>query len=263
MIRKLATIGFVYIGIVLAAISSVRADETAEMVRAVSSMGHDVPSIATLRNACDADALCVARFLRDRIGAGTELVAFDPRSQKVSGWHKAKPALISVSADEGLTMVLALSRYDANAVLQTIEASPIQPTRIVLDVRSMDKEMDLDGMRRLASLFMGHKKRAFQVRYATGKNVDWRIPTPTKLISTDNLEVMVGTETDAAGEVFALLLQKHARAKIIGEQTRAGGFILEQIPVTFGWMLNVPRARVHVPEIDILNGVSPSAVLAK
>ncbi len=263
MIRKLTMIGFVFLGIVSATVSTARADEIADMARAVSSMGHDVPSIVTLRDACDADALCVARFLRDRIGEGAELVPHDPQPKKTRGWHKAQPALISVRADNGQTLVLALLRYDANEVLQTVEKSPVEPTRIVLDIRSMDKEMDLDGMRRMASLFMGHKKRAFQVRYATGKNVDWRIPTPPKLISTDNLEILVGTGTDAAGEVFAWLLQKHARAKITGAQTRARGFILEQIPVTHGWMLNVPRARVHIPEIDIQNGISPSLAMPK
>jgi len=108
---------------------------------------------------------------------------------------------------------------------------------------------------------MGHKKRAFQIRYATGKNVDWRIPTPSKLLGMDHIEVLVGPETNAAGEVFAMLLQKYVRAEIKGEPTRARGFILESIPVMHGWVLNVPRARVHIPELDIENGVSPTVVV--
>lgn len=260
MIRMLTTIGFVSIGIVLAAAGPARADEIVNMTRMVSSMGHDAPSIVTLRSACDADALCVARFLRDRIGDGAELVPQDTPVKKARGWHKAQPALTSVLADDGRTLVLVLSRYDAPAVLKVIEKLTVAPTRIVIDIRTMDKGVDMDGMRRLVSLFMGHKKRAFQIRYATGKNVDWRIPAPSILISVDQIEVLVGAETNVAGEVFAMLLQKHARAEISGEQTRARGFILESIPVMHGWMLNVPRARVYIPEIDIEGGVSPSAI---
>lgn len=263
MIRRLTTIGFVFIGIVLAAGGPVRADVIAKMTRIVSSMGHDAPSFATLRSACDADALCVAKFLRDRIGDGAELVPQDDPVKKSRGWQKAEPALTSVLTDDGRTLVLVLSRFDATAVLKVIAKLAMAPTRIVLDVRAMEEGVDMDGMRRLVSLFMGHKKRAFQIRYATGKNVDWRVPAPAKLISMDQIEVLVGTETNADGEVFAMLLQKHARAEIKGEQTRARGFILESIPVMHGWVLNVPRARVHIPEIDIQDGVSPSTTVIR
>lgn len=261
MIRRLTTIGFIFIGIVLVAGGPARADEIAKMTRMVSSMGHDAPSFATLRRACDADALCVAKFLRDRIGDGAELVPQDSPVKKSRGWQKAEPALTSVLADEGRTLVLVLSRFDATSVLKVIAELAVAPNRIVLDVRAMEEGVDMDGMRRMVSLFMGHKKRAFQIRYATGKNVDWRIPTPSKLLGMDHIEVLVGPETNAAGEVFAMLLQKHVRAEIKGEPTRARGFILESIPVMHGWVLNVPRARVHIPELDIENGVSPTVVV--
>jgi C-terminal processing protease CtpA/Prc len=261
MIRRLTKIGFVFIGIVLVAGGSARADEIAKMTRIVSSMGHDAPSFATLRRACDADAICVAKFLRDRIGDGAELVPQDSPAKKSRGWQKAEPAFTSALVDDSRTLVLVLSRFDAGAVLKVVAKLAATPTRIVLDVRAMEEGVDMDGMRRMVSLFMGHKKRAFQIRYATGKNVDWRIPIPSKLIGMDHIEVMVGPKTNADGEVFAMLLQKYARAEIKGERTLARGFILETIPVMHGWILNVPRARVHIPELDIENGVSPTVVV--
>ena len=161
MIRRLTTIGFIFIGIVLVAGGPARADEIAKMTRMVSSMGHDAPSFATLRRACDADALCVAKFLRDRIGDGAELVPQDSPVKKSRSWQKAELALTSVLADEGRTLVLVLSRFDATSVLKVIAELAVAPNRIVLDVRAMEEGVDMDGMRRMVSLFMGHKKARF------------------------------------------------------------------------------------------------------
>lgn len=261
MIRKLITFGSLFVGIVLADVRFAHADEIANMTRTISSMGYDTPSITILRNACDADALCVARFLRDRIGDGAELVPYEAPPKKSRGWKKAGPAITSVVADDGQTLVLVLRRYDNVAALKAIDQTAENLNRIVLDIRSLETDADMDAMRRLAAIFIGHQKRAFQVRYVTGKNVDWRIPTPQKMAPFNELEILVDHETNGIGEAFALLLEKHARATIKGVRTRGRGFISEQIPVTHGWVLRVPRARLHIPGIDIQEGVLPAVAL--
>jgi len=261
MIRKLLIFGFVFTGFVVSIAPTLRADEIADMTRTISSMGYDTPSITTLRNACDADALCVARFLRDRIGDGAELVPYDAPANKSRGWKKAGPAITSVTTNRGETLVLVLRRYDAVEALKAINKTAVGLNRVVLDIRNMDADTNMDAMRRMAAIFIGHRKRAFQVRYATGKNVDWRIPKPQTVAQFKALDVLVDRDTNGIGETFALLLEKHANATIKGVRTRGRGFILEQIPVTHGWALNVPRARLHIPGIDLQKGVLPAVAL--
>ena len=68
------TVLFAAVALAATAGFQAKADELSRIAAAVASAGHAVPPLASLRDACDDDALCAARFLRDRIGEGAELV---------------------------------------------------------------------------------------------------------------------------------------------------------------------------------------------
>ena len=66
--------------LVTATITAAVADDIADIASAVAAAGHDVPAPAVLKRACDQDALCAARFIRDRIGEGAAIVPAEPVS---------------------------------------------------------------------------------------------------------------------------------------------------------------------------------------
>lgn len=236
-----------------------KSDEISDLAAQVAAAGHDVPPANVLRHACDTDPLCVARFLKDRIGAGAALLPDTNVNGKSAGWN-SRPALHRVVNDMKGTLFILPARFDAKAIINAFEmadgtGAPIN--RLVLDLRDINDDKNLDGMRRVAALFTGKQDRAFRIMYSTGRAVDWTIPKPLKRLGPSKLEVWADADIDGATETLAGLLREYAGASISGEQTHNAGFMLERIAVTPGWMLLVPTGRLSVPGQDMSSGLIP------
>ncbi|MBO6520557.1 MAG: hypothetical protein JJ900_08575 [Rhodospirillales bacterium] len=235
-------------------------DDIGDLSSAVAAAGHDVPAPDVLRKACDRDALCVARFLKDRIGDGAAIVPVEPENGKSTGWSRPPPVRIVTLGADG-RLIIVLRRFDtravANAVLGAGKEDETKVSRIVLDLRQMEGDGNLDNMRRVASLFIGERARAFQLRHATGRVVDWTVPKPMLNLARTPTEVWVDGDVDADAELFAAILRKYAGAKVLGEITRARGYRLETVPVTHGWALQIPTGRLSVPGEDLTGGLIP------
>ncbi|MEQ8321733.1 MAG: S41 family peptidase [Rhodospirillales bacterium] len=234
-------------------------DEISDLAAQVAAAGHDVPPASVLRHACDTDPLCVARFLKDRIGAGAALLPDTGMPGKSAGWH-SRQALHRVVNDMNGSLFIVPARFDAKAILNALDAAdgvgmPI--ARVVLDLREINDANNLDAMRRVASLFTGKQDRAFTVEHSTGRAVDWTIPKPLRRLGTLKLEVWADADIDGATEALAALLREHAGASILGEPTHNGGFLLERLAVTPGWALQVPTGRVSIPGQDLSLGLIP------
>ncbi len=234
-------------------------DEISDLAAQVAATGHDVPPASVLRHACDTDPLCVARFLKDRIGAGAALLPDVGMTEKSAGWN-SRAAMHRIVNDMKGSLFIVPARYDANAINDDIDmavgtGAPIK--RLVLDLREINDGGNLDGMRRVASLFTGKQDRAFRIVYSTGRAVDWTIPKPKRQLGSFNLEVWVDADIDGVTEVLAALLREYSGASISGEQTHSGGFIVERLAVTPGWVLQVPTGRVSVPGQDLSSGLIP------
>jgi len=241
------------------------ADDIADIAGAVASAGHEIPAVDVLRRACDKDALCVARFLRDRIGGAAVIVPDTSEGQKPRGWARTPP-LHHVANDLKGSLFIVPVRFDAAAVARAVNAAAgegVAIRRLVLDLRQLDDAGNLDGMRRLAALFTGAQARAFRHRHIGGREVDWTIPKPAKRLGPFTLEVWTDNEIGAAAEAFGALLRLHAGARVLGETSRAGGFIMERIPVTPGWALHVPSGQVIVPGDVISDGLIPDGPLVE
>lgn len=239
-----------------AMISAAAAEDIGDIASAVAAAGHDVPSPSVLKRACDQDALCVARFLRDRIGEGAAIVPADQTDVK-SGWTRPAP-LHHVSVGTDGRMIIAPRRFDDRAIVEAVNRARRSGetfSTLVLDLRKLDKSDSTDNMRRMAALFIGKQERAFQLTYATGRAVDWTVPKPPEKLDGFRLEVWTDHEIDADAEAFAALLRKYANARVFGETSRAGGYLKTTVPVTHGWALEIPTGRISVPGVDLTEGI--------
>lgn len=239
------------------------ADDIADIAGAAAAVGHDVPAVSALRNACDTDPLCVARFLKDRIGGAAALVPQDMGAQEPRGWQQ-QPALHYVLNDTKGRLIIVPARYDVAAFAKAIEeaggdGAPVE--KLVIDVRRMDDDSNLDGMRRLAAAFIGRQNRAFHLVYSTGRAVDWTVPAPLKRLGSYTLEIWTDADIGAAEEAFAALLRIHAGATVLGEISRARGTLVQSIPVTPGWALIVPTGQLSIPGDVLTDGLIPDGPL--
>lgn len=244
------------------------ADEIDDIVRAVAAAGHDTPTPALLRDACNTDSLCAARFLRDRMGDGAQLVPATGTPQKPRGWSQ-RPALHYVLNDNRGRLIVAPARYDAaaaKAVLKALAGAPGTGAAIghvVIDVRKIDDAGNLDGMRRLAAYFTGRQDRAFSYLHSTGRAVDWTVPKPPEQVAPVTLEVWTDADIGAEAEAFAALLRVHAGARVLGTVSLARGYVVDTVPVSPGWALRVPTGRITVVGDVLTDGLIPNGTLPK
>lgn len=230
-------------------------DQVDRLVAAVEGAGHHVPPTEKLRQSCDQDLMCIARFLRDRIGEGAELVPSDGPSDSRTSWQSPSTGLMTVTRADGMH-VLVIRRYDPDAILAAVKNIP-GGAAVALDLRSYDGPDDLDAMRRTAALFTGRVPRAFGIRHFSGRLVDWTIQAQATPALDVTLQVWIGPANDAVSSLFAVLLRDHAGARLLGQQTRASDHVRTRIPVTPGWALAVPTGRLSVPGADLASGVLP------
>ena len=246
-------------GVLMASMLStpVIADDIARIVGLVDAAGHGVPDVAVLKNACDADGLCAAKFLRDRIGDSAELIPDENQPRVRSKWGSQGSAITSAEMSADATLTLQIERFDREAVLDALSNARSEPKTLVFDIRTTWPDQKLHDMRRVAGLFTGKVNRAFRLRYISGKEVDWTVPSAGTEIVPMALEVWMGPETDAVGEAFAALLRKHANARLLGKETTAHGYLFRRIPVTHGWTLRVPYVRIVRLDEEINVGLKP------
>lgn len=239
-----------------------RADDAARLTAAVAAAGYQVPPAGVIRGACDADPLCMARFLRDRIGAGAEIIPDENEDARhAPGWAGRRDAVRSVIRTADGLMILDLAAFDATAVAAAVDGAVPPPRRLALDLRAMDETDDLDAMRRVAALFIGSRDRAFRVRHSTGREIDWNLLKPLRSLSVPGVEVWIGAKTKASAEVFAMLMKLHAGARVLGAPSGGAVQLHKRVPITHGWVLLLPTGWLEVPGADLASGVTPDGPL--
>lgn len=233
--------------------ASATADEPGRLIGAVEAAGYPQPPAADIRKNCHDDLMCIARFLKDRVGPGALLVPVEESVDGRSAWGK-DGALGPVATRNGRT-VIPVPRFDAGALEKALAAVD---GKAVLDLRATVDE-DLDAMRRAASLFTGTVARAFTVHWVRGRSIDWTVQAPLQGGAARKPEIWIGRNTGPVAALFAALLHAHAGAALLGERTPADAFMTAAIPVVHGWALRVPTARLEMPGVDLAAGLMPSA----
>lgn len=240
-------------GLVLAATASAaRADEPTRLVHAVEGAGHELPPVQTLRKNCDDDMLCIARFIKDRIGDGAALVPAEDDAPGRTGWGRGRPPLGIVAEIDART-VIPVNRFDARALEEVLAAAR---GTAVLDLRATADD-DIDAMRKAVALFTGTVARAFTVRHVRGRAIDWTIQAPLQGGTFKTPEVWIGPGTGPAAALFAALMHRHAGAVLRGQATPPHAFMTEDVPVIHGWALRVPTGALEMPDADLAKGVVP------
>lgn len=234
-------------------------DKVDRLVIAVEGAGHHAPPPAKLRQACDQDLMCIARFLRDRIGEGADLVPSNGPADNRGSWQSPSADLVTIARADGV-LVLVVKRFDPDAVTAALKGVP-PGADVVLDLRTYDGPDDLDAMRRTAALFTGRVPRAFGIRHVSGRLVDWTIQAQPSSAFDMALQVWIGPANDSVSALFAVLLRDHAGARLLGGKTRASDYVRTRIPVIPGWALAVPTGRLSVPGADLSAGVVPDGVV--
>lgn len=236
------------------------ADDAMRLTAVFAAAGYQVPAASVIRRACDADALCMARFLCDRVGADAKIVPDEEDATRTTNWSsRGESAIRSIVEAADGRLILDLAAFDAAAVAASVGGSP--PVHLALDIRAMVETDDLDAMRRVAALFTGPRDRAFRVRHSTGREIDWNILKPQRPLAAAVLEVWIGPHTMAGAEVFAALMKRYAGARILGTSSGGALRLYKRIPVMHGWVLLLPTGMLEVSGIELAGGLIPDGPL--
>lgn len=197
---------------------------------------------------CDGDALCAARFLKNSIGPGAKIIPAVTGAPSRTAWG-GKDTPMRVAPDDSIGgMKIEIGEFDSVFLSNIFSRLSILPKKIVLDVRSLELSEKLGEMRRTVGLFSGRRDRAFQMIYATGRQVDWQIPKPPTLWTDIDLHVRIDAETPGNGKAFAALLKRYANANVSGPNLPKTIQLHEIVPIMHGWDMLVPSAEVRIPK---------------
>ncbi len=175
---------------------------------------------------------------------------------------KNLPSITAVQTLESGVLRLRITRFGRKAARELGEALEARKGwRILeLDLRA-HAGGDMRRMLRFTALFTGPVPRA--VRLYGARRERWLAipeahpPALRDSLARITLRLIIGPQTASSAEVFAALLKKHARARIIGTRSRGKDWLHVAIPVRQGWQLLVPHARMEVPGITLRGGLVP------
>ena len=173
--------------------------DVSALVSGVRALGYEIPEFAQMSAACDGDAMCAARFLKDSIGPGAEIVPADTSRPARTGWsNRDTPLRVAPEISTG-AIVIELARFDSSFLSTVFNRLAILPKKIILDVRGLAMSDELGELRRTVSLFTGKRDRAFRLIYPSGRQVDWQIPQPPSQWGDIDITVRVNDQTPGNG----------------------------------------------------------------
>ncbi len=217
------------------------------LLNAVEKTGHVVPPEAEIEAQCGDDIVCAARRIAETIGPSATL-AQDAPGNSALRWSQTKDFDTVADLDNGI-LYLRPDPFDASALVEAWGNRPDEVTALVLDLRRLADETNLEGMRQVAGLLAGPVSRAFRLMSQRGRGLDWSLSPARGDVRPRRLTVWIGTETPAVGTVLAELLRVHADAQVLGEPSLKGDIVRQAVPVTRGWRLLLPRGTVQLPSL--------------
>lgn len=218
------------------------------LVSGVRAIGHEVPEADRMVASCDGDAMCAARFLRDSIGPGAGILPAENTRPARTSWSDQKtPMRVIPDASSG-GVLIEIVRLDFEFLSNIFNRLAVIPKKVILDIRDLEPSEELGDVRRTVGLFTGAIDRAFRLIYATGRQVDWKIPGQTTHLREVNLIVRLGPETPGNGIAFAALLERYRGATIEGGSIPDHIRVQRVVPIMHGWEMWVPSAEVSIPD---------------
>jgi hypothetical protein len=132
------------------------------------------------------------------------------------------------------------------------------PAAVVLDLRATPPSNDFQIAARWCERFTPKGKVLFTIRKPSAKREQMFTSREDPRFA-GVLVVLVDPDTTGAPEVVAAVLRLHAKAMVIGQQTRGEAVEFTDLPLPGGKLLRVATAEVALPaEVDIFpSGVKP------
>ncbi len=224
--------------------------------------GTSLPSPASLVRLCGTSMLCAARTLAGFLGHGARLAYRRHPDTDTIRMVRSLPSIVHVERPAEGVLRVHFMRFGRAALreLETVLAASRSPVRILeMDLRDHHGGK-LRDMMRLASRFTGPVHRALALHYPDGR-VRWLdLPPPPRGTSPviPGLRIIVNHGTASSAEIFAALLRRYGRARILGNgRTRGKNWLLRSIAVTNDVVLLVPAEHVHVPGETLAGGLRP------
>lgn len=245
---KCMILGALFTGGVIAA-SNASADsvDITALVSGVRAIGYEVPEAGRIVASCDGDALCAARFLRDSVGPGAEIVPAERATPARTSWSNQRTPMRVVPDVSTGGVLIEIVRFDANFLSNIFNKLAVIPKKVILDVRDLEPAEELGEVRRTVGIFTGAVDRAFRLTYATGRDVDWKIPSQRPHLKDVVPIVRLGPETPGNGIAFAALLKRYRNAVVEGGNLPNRIQVKRTVPIMHGWEMRVPSAEVRIP----------------
>jgi len=217
------------------------------LVSGVRALGYEIPEFAQISASCDGDAMCAARFLKDSVGTGAQIVPATQSQPKRTGWRDRKAPMRIVPDPSSGAITIQFVQFDAAFLSNFLSRLAVVPQKMILDLRQLALTDELGEVRRTASLFTGKRDRAFRLTHSTGREVDWQIPQAKTAWPDEEIIIQIGAETPGNGLAFAAILKRYVGAKIKGGALPEQLFVHQIVPITHGWEMHVPSGRVTFP----------------
>lgn len=233
------------------------------LLETAAAYGLAVPdeTVRTLRAACGADALCVARRIA---AAGDGRVRLEKRRHPGTDtirWVTTRASLQRPETEGDGRGVIVLTRFGRKVEWELRDALRDRSTEsaLVLDLRT-NQGGDFGRMLRVAGLFAGARDEAlFLVDGPVQRPV--AIPAREDPVYGGRLIVLVGPRTASSAEILAALLRRYAGAELRGAPTAGKDYLLRVVPVDHDWRLLLPGERVEVPGETLAGGLVPDGPL--
>ena len=237
----------------------------ARIVRAAADYGSvygtpaELPSLASVKQACGTDALCAAREI---VAASEGRVRLEPVAHPETDtirWAETAPSVTAVHVGLDGRRWIVLDGFGRKAVRETAEAmseAGADGAPLGLDLRG-NAGGDFGRMLKLASLFTGNVKDALLlIDKEERKSVS--LDAKSDFPGVRNMLVLVGPGTASSAEVLAALLQRYIGARLAGGRTAGKDHLTRVIAVDHDWRLLVPAERIEVPGVGLAGGLRPA-----
>ena len=216
---------------------------------------------ATIERRCPpAGTRCAARLIAASLPAARLVPVIHPDSDTIRRARTA-PSVTAVERRGDAALVIVLDRFGRTAdreIVEAVEASEAgasPPARLVLDLRG-NGGGDFDRMRRVASLFTGPREDVIRLHGRDGATAV-ALPAPLRAVEGAALDVLIGPGTASSAEVLAVLLRRHAGARLIGARSGGKDWLTRLVPVDHDWRLAIPAERIEVPGEALAQGLVP------
>jgi carboxyl-terminal processing protease len=202
-------------------------------------------------------AVCAARALASRLGDDARVEAIPPPDTDVIRLVETEPSVTMERRRPDGTLLIRLDRFGRRSIAELLAAVGEEPVGPLLLDLTRNRGGRLGRALEVAALFSGPVPDAVLLEARDGAS-SIGIAAPRRRLAPDGLTVRIGPGTASSAEVLALLLRRHADARIVGARSAGKDVAQHALPVDAGTRLIVPIGRIVVVGERLAGGIGPT-----